>query len=56
MLIKSNVPKALIANSIRRQSLTQNRLSRIDQPSRRNVKEAYAVPKNQPELNAWLEK
>ena len=56
VLTKSNVPKALIANSIRRQSLTQNRLSRIDQPSRRKAKEAYTVPKNQPKLNAWLEK
>ena len=56
VLTKSNVPKALITNSIRRQSLNQNRLSRIDQPSRWRAKDAYTVPKNQPKLNAWLEK
>ena len=56
VLTKTNVPKALINNSIRRQSLTQQRLSRIDQPSKRKSTESYKVPKNQSLLKPWLEK
>ena len=56
VLTKTNVPKALINNSIRRQSLTQNRLSRIDQTSKRKSTDSYKVPQNQSLLKSWLEK